>query len=408
MSRNPQSLPVGVRLSDKLIVAQLQRFFPLDAVAECLQKAEKSTQRVRELPNEFMTYYPAVLCMYRDASQQEALRCLAEGLYFLHGLRDFKVTGKSGISQARSRVGAAPVKAVFERCAKPLATPGSVGCFYKGLRLVAIDGSELNLDDCPENDAYFGRPKNQNGLGAYPKASIVGLVEIGTRAVFGLSVGKYKTSENELALDVIPKLTAGMLCIADQLFMSFKLFKTASETGAELLFRGREDRKLTREQVLPDGSFITTIYDSQDDRKREHGLKVRCIEFNAEIKFLDGRKTIASYRLFTTLLDHNAYPLSELAALYRERWEFETVLDELKTHLMGSQPLRSRTPELVIQEAYGMVMAHYAIRAIMYDAAASTKLDPDELSFTHSKNVIVRNVPKIGAFPPSAVSCAHP
>jgi hypothetical protein len=408
MSRSPQSLPVGVRLSDKLMVAELHKFFPLDVVTECLRSAEKSTQRVRELPNEFMTYYPAILCMYRDASQQEALRCMAEGLYFLHGLRDFKVTGKSGISQARSRVGSAPIKAVFDRCAVPLAKPGSVGCFYKGLRLVAIDGSELNLDDCPENDEYFGRSKNQHGAGAYPKANIVGLVEIGTRAVFGLSVGKYKASENELALDVIPKLTTGMVCIADQLFMSFKLFKAASETGAELLFRGREDRKVKKEQVLSDGSFITTIYDSQDDRKREHGIKVRCVEFNAEIQFLNGSKTITTYRLFTTLLDHESYPLDELAALYRERWEFETMLDELKTHLMGSQPLRSRTPDLVIQEAYGMVMAHYAIRAIMYDAAKSTKLDPDELSFTHSKNVVVRSIPKIGAFPPSTTSCAYP
>jgi hypothetical protein len=405
MPRNPNVLAAGVRLADKLTLAQLHRYFPTNVVKDSLERAQKATKRTRELPNEFMTYYPMMLCLYRDVSQQEVLRVMADGLSWLFGLRDFKITGKSGISQARARVGSEPLIDVFDRCAKPLAKPNSKGCFYRGFRLVAMDGTDLNLDDCAENSEHFGRPKNQHGEGAYPLARLVGLVEVGTRATFALSVGKYEDSENSLALNVIPKLCSGMLCLADRLFMSWEIFDKAQKTGAELLFRARDDRKLPVEKRLPDRSYLSTIY-AYSDRKQESGIKVRVIDCEVEVR-RGKNKTKHGYRLLTTLMDHEAFPLADLANLYKERWEFETMLDEVKTHLMEGQPLRSRTPDLVIQEIYGMFMAHYAIRAVMYEAAASENIDPDQLSFTHSRNVLERNLPKFGAFPPSAAIPAH-
>ena len=213
-----------------------------------------------------------------------------------------------------------------------------------------------------------------------------------------MSVGKYKDSENALALSAISKATPGMLCLADQLFMSFEIFQAAKETGAELLFRARTDRKLAKEMVLPDGSYLSTIYDS-GDRHRLDGIAVRVLDFDLD-KTLNDETTPHPYRLITTLTDHEQFPLEELADLYHERWEIETMLDEMKTHLMGGEPLRSRTSDLAIQEIYGMVMAHYVIRAVMADAASKAKMDPDGLSFTHARNVVERNLPKIGAFPP--------
>ncbi len=190
MPRHPHLLPAGIRLADRLLMLQTQRYFPLEIVGEVLKRHGRETKRVRELPNELVTYFPLFLCMYREASQKEVLRLIADGMHWLDGLREFKVTGKSGISQARSRVGSKPLVDVFEACAKPLAKPGSIGCFHRGLRLVALDGAELDVDDCPENSTHFGRPTNQHGEGAYPKAKVVGLVELGTRAALGLSVGK--------------------------------------------------------------------------------------------------------------------------------------------------------------------------------------------------------------------------
>ena len=399
MPRHPHLLPAGIRISDNLTFAQLHRMFPLNVVQESLKAADKATIRNRELPNELMTYYPSLLCLYRDVSQQEVLRVMADGLTWLFGLNEFKITGKSGISQARTRVGSEPLKEVFHRCAKPLAKAGAKGCFYQDFRLVALDGSDLDLDDCPENAKYFGKSKNQHGDGAFPKAKIVALMEIGTRAAFAVSIGTNRSSENALALDVIPKLEPSSLCLADQLFMSWKIFDQAKKTGAQLLFRARLDRVLPVEERLSDYSYLSTIYDS-DDKKRTTGIKVRVLEYDIAVT-RDRQTTVHEYRLITTLMDETTYPLRELASLYHERWEIETMLDEVKTHLMNSQPLRSRTPELVKQEIYGMMMAHYAIRSIMYEAAAMQKIDPDELSFTHSQNVIVRYLPKLGAFSPS-------
>jgi hypothetical protein len=344
-----------------------------------------------------------MLAIYREASQQEVLRCLAEGLQWLFGPTESKITGRSGISQARTRVGWEPLQKVFDICAKPLAKPNSGGCFYRGWRITAMDGTVLSVDDCEENDSFFGRSKNQNGKAAFPQARVVGLVECGTHAIFGLSVGKYLDSEVTLALNVLPKLTAGMICLADRLFMSFDLFKRAKDTGAELLFRARMDRQLRREEELEDGSYLSTIFDSQDDRKHEHGMRVRVIEYE-----VIGSSRPETYRLITTVLDWKEAPAEELAALYRERWEFETTLDEVKTHLNdNSEFLRSRAPKLVIQEIYGLFMAHYAIRAVMCDAADSQKLDPDDLSFVHAIRVVRRRLPTFGTFSPSTLNSVH-
>jgi len=402
MPRKPNTMPAGVRISDKITLGHFHRIFPKGIVHECLVETGRATQRKRELPNEAIVYYAMMLAIFREASQQEVLCLIAEGLQWLYGLEDFKITGRSGISQARARVGWEPLREVFDRCAQPLAQPNSPGCFYRGKRLVAIDGTTLNTDDCAENAAFFGRPKNQKTDGAYPQARLVGLVECGSHAIWALAVGKFDQSELVLAERILDRLKPGMICLADRLFMSFALFEQAKATGAELLFRARLDRQLQVLEVLPDQSYISVIH-SSEDRKREKPLTVRVIEY--EVLGANGPDL---YRLVTTILDWADAPAKELASLYRERWEFETTLDELKTHLNGSAPyLRSKTPDLVIQEIYGLVMAHYAIRAVMYDAAATKNLDPDNLSFTHSMRVIRRTLPSFGAFPPSAPNRPH-
>jgi IS4 transposase len=156
-------------------------------------------------------------------------------------------------------------------------------------------------------------------------------------------------------------------------------------------------------RALSDGSYLANIYASTDRSHRE-GLLVRVIEYT-----VNGAQQTEPYRLITNILDPQTAPAEELAALYRERWEFENMLDELKTHLNdNATTLRSRTPDLVIQEIYGLVMAHYAVRAIMYEAAYSAQLDPDELSFVHSIRVLRRKLPTFGSFPPSPVGAPNP
>jgi IS4 transposase len=213
-------------------------------------------------------------------------------------------------------------------------------------------------------------------------------------------MANYDTDELRLAQDVVAALRKGMLCLADRFFPSYKLWRDAAKTGAELLWRVRQNARLDLHRRLADGSYLSRIYASTSDRRNQrHGIVVRVI--NYRLKDVPGAEPI--YRLITTILDPKQAPAKELAALYHERWEIETALDELKTHLRGAQiVLRSKTPELVEQEFYGLLMAHFAIRGLMHEAALRAGEDPDRLSFLHSVRVVQRRMARFAAIPPSA------
>jgi hypothetical protein len=211
---------------------------------------------------------------------------------------------------------------------------------------------------------------------------------------------RYATDELTLAEEAIPLLRQGMLCMADRFFPGYKLWRAAAKTGADLLWRTRQNARLDVEKRLPDGSYLSRIYAStKDRRKKRNGIVVRVIDYRL-INVADAEPL---YRLITTILDHALAPAKELAALYHARWEIETTLDELKTHLRGAQiVLRSKTPELVQQEFFGLRMAHFAIRGLMHEAALKADEDPDRLSFVHSVHVVQRRMTRYGAIPPSA------
>ena len=394
MPKKPSLLPNGVRPTDKLTFGQFVTTFPKSAVKGALAAEGRSSIRERDLPNDLVVYFVMMLALFREASAQEVLRIIYESVQWLFGPHEFTVMAKSGISQARSRVGWEPFARVFDSVAKPLAEEGAKGAFYKGLRLVALDGSLFDVADTAEN-AVFGRARNQKGEGAYPQARLVSLVECGTHAIFATTIGGYCDSEQALAPRLFSRLDCHMLCMADRNFLGAKLFQDASAKGAKLLWRATKTFKLLPEKRLPDGSYLTRIYAS-DDRKRGNPVHVRVIEY-----LVDGT-TNEIVRLVTNWTDHNEAPAEELATIYHERWEYETMMDELKVHLNANViVLRSQKPDLVRQELYGIVMAHYSIRKVMHQAATQAGLDDDELSFVRSLRVIRRRLPMFGSFPPS-------
>jgi IS4 transposase len=217
--------------------------------------------------------------------------------------------------------------------------------------------------------------------------------------LFGSKMEACTTGEITLAKAVLPRLQKGMLCLADRNFFGFALWKQAQATGADLLWRVKKNMRLTREERLPEGSYLSRIYPSERDwRHKSNGIVVRVIDYRLE-GVADAEPI---YRLVTTILDSEKAPARELAALYHERWEIETALDELKTHLRGSKiVLRSKTPELVRQEFYGFLMAHFAIRGLMHEAALKAEEDPDRLSFLHAVRVVRRKLSTYNAIPPS-------
>lgn len=401
MARTPATLPPGTRLSDFVAVGILAKAVPLSAVSATLTKLGRASLRERDLPAHVVVYYVMVMGLYMGCSCREVLRCLLEGLQWLLGPQSkYKVAGDSGISQARQRVGWEPLQQLYDELVRPVATQHTRGAWYRTWRLVSLDGSTLEVPDTKRNAETFGRPHNQKGPGGYPQLRFVSLVENGTHVLFGSRLGGYVTSELALAEQVLSSLRPGMLCVADRLFLGYDLWQKAQATGADLLWRVSSKFILPCQQRLPDGSYLSSLYPTTEDRlRRRKAIAVRVIEY--QLPGVAGADPL--YRLVTTILDPQRAPAQELAPLYHERWEVETSLDELKTHLRGPRVvLRSKTPELVRQEFYGLLLTHFAIRSLMHEAALSAQEDPDRLSFTHAVRVIRRKLPQFVAIPPSA------
>ncbi len=400
MARTIAGLPEGTRITDCISLGVLAKTFPVAKVHAALAATGKTSRRHRELPAQVVVYYVLTLALYMEVSTREVLRCLLEGIKWLLGpAAAVKVAGKSGISQARTRLGWEPLQHLHDAVVAPLAGPHTRGAWYRGWRLASLDGSTLDVADTTENAQAFGRPGASRGTSASPQVRFVALVENGTHVFFGTHLGPYATGEPTLAKTAVAALKPGMLCLADRAFFGFALWATAHATGADLLWRVKKNLRLPGGMRLPDGSYLSTIYPSERDRRRgTNGRAVRVIEYVLE-GVADAEPL---YRLLTTILDPAHAPAPELAALYHERWEIETALDELKTHLRGAQiVLRSKTPALVRQEFYGLMMTHFAVRGLMHEAALTADADPDRLSFVHAVRVIRRKLPQSVALPPS-------
>ncbi len=239
-----------------------------------------------------------------------------------------------------------------------------------------------------------------------PLLRFVALVENGTHVLFGARQGPCTSGEVTLAHEVLPSLRPGMLCLADRYFAGYELLKRALDTGAEVLWRVRLNANLPCEERLPDGSYLSYVRHPQHRKSAAHQMTHRITVRVVEYQVTGVQDAEPVYRLISSILDPEQAPAKELAALYHERWEIETALDELKTHMRGARiVLRSKTAELVRQEFYGLLLAHFAVRSLMHEAALSQGMDADELSFVHSVRVLRRRLPLMVAFPPSAAGC---
>lgn len=404
MARTHAELPKGTRITDYISLGVIAQRIPLEKVHAVLEATGKASQRQRALPAHVMIYYAIALALYMHVSCREVLRCLLEGVRWLLGEKvKIPVAGRGGIAQARERLGSEPVKRLHDELVGPVAVRGrkrqTKGAWYRRWQLVSMDGSTLDVADTVANEAAFGRPGSSRGRSAFPKIRFVSLVENGTHVLFGSRMGPYSTDERTLADEVIAFLRPGMLCLADRHYFSFALWERARATGADLLWRVKKIPKLPCVKRLADGSYLSKVYACEKDRRHDrNGVVVRVIEYT-----LDGVPDAEPvYRLITTILQPTQAPANELAALYQERWEIETALDELKTHLRGSRiVLRSKRPDLVEQEFYGFMLAHFAIRGLMHEAALKADEDPDRLSYVHAVRVVRRKLPRFVALPPS-------
>lgn len=399
MARTRKALPQKVDVAHLISTGVLASVCPRPLIDEVLEETGRGSQRNRLLPAPAVVYYVMALALWREAPLEEVLRVVCEGLQWLGGGEVEAVqASKSAISQARSRLGPEVMQRLAQRVLRPLAAPDAPGAWYRGHRVMALDGSCMDVADERANAEFFGYPTATRGQSAFPQARLLGLVECGTHAIVAAGIAPYARSEKAMAGELLPGwLHKDMLVMADRGFYSFKLWSIARDSGAALLWRVSSTIKLAAQQVLPDGSYLSTVFDSEDSARR-HGRTVRVIEYTLHDS---AAPTKDSYRLVTTLLDPEQAPGQELAALYHERWEIEGVFDEFKTHLRAnSTVLRSKTPDLVQQELWGLLLAHFAIRQLMAQAAWQRALDPDRLSFSHAVRVIKRKMPHAAAVPP--------
>ncbi|MFI9588423.1 IS4 family transposase [Streptomyces sp. NPDC052236] len=385
----------------------LARVYSAGLVDEVLEACGRVERRSRLLPARLMVYFVLGMALFSPDPYLEVMRKTTFGLRQIGLLGSWREPSKPSIFLARQRLGAEPLRELFTRAAVPLAEPAESWAFWRGLRLMAVDGTCVDLADSLANDEEFGRHGGRPRAGkapykraAFPQAKVVGLVECGTHAIVDAVVSAYSVHEALTARDLARSMSPGMLVLGDRGLPGVDLRRVWSASGADLLLRLASKRYgLEPDHLLPDGSWITTIY-GYEDRRREHGVQVRALRYQLD----DGQET---YTLLTTLLDHEQYPGPELAALYTERWEIETTFKELKTQQIGTGTvLTSKTPDGILQQIWGHLLVHYALRVHMLEAARANAdaLDPDRLSFT----TCLRAARRIALMPPAVFSPSEP
>jgi len=388
------------RLADRISVGVLTSTFPPVLVDEVLKATGRVEKRHRLLPARVVVYFTLAMCLWADEGYEEVARLLVGGLEKMARWRGaWHVPTTGALTQARARLGADALKALFERVASPTSAQGSPGSWWRGLRLVAIDGTVLDVPDTPSNQAHFGKPGSGRGekKGAFPQARVVALAECGTHTIIGAEIGACTTGETTLARGLFKLLHDGMLLLVDRGFGGYDLWQSAAATGAQLCWRTKSNAVLPVTRALADGSYLSVLQPPRGNAGAP--ITVRVVEYT--LSHPSRQQGEPPIRLITTMVDPAQAPATELAALYGQRWEEESAFDELKTHQRGAgRVLRSKSPEMVIQEIYAHLLVYYAIRSLINRAAEPVELDPDRVSFMRSLRVVRRQVTDQVAFSP--------
>ncbi|MGH3518561.1 MAG: IS4 family transposase [Haloechinothrix sp.] len=402
------------RLTDHIGLGVLSARFGRDLIEEVVNRTGRREKRRRLLPAHVMIRYVIAMGLFFDESYEEVMRRLVGSLQKLGSwVDDWQVPTASAICQARKRLGAAPVKALFDRAAVPIAESGTKGAWLARRRLMAIDGTSFDVADSQANAEYFGRVGSGSKASAFPKMQVMALAECGSHAVTGAVLGSARTGERTLAADLIDKLEPDMLILADAGLYSWELFNAYAATGADLAWRIGASISVGHIRWLSDGSYLALIFRPRLSAQRRARLVaaakagapapeqlariVRIVEYTVPDRNPDG-ELIA---IITTLLDPNQVSALELAGAYQQRWEEESAIGEVKTHVRGrGEVLRSRSPAMVEQQMWGLLLAHYATRALLVEAADEAGYDPDRTSFIRGLRVVRRQVTDQAAISP--------
>jgi Insertion element 4 transposase N-terminal/Transposase DDE domain len=348
-------------------LGELTQVVPFEMVDEALAQTRTVQSRVRDLPSRVVVYLLLAACLFPELGYPGVWRKLTAGLAGL----PVAAPTPSALLQARRRVGAGPLRFLFDLLRGPAAVTGG-GTWWRGLLVCAIDGTILTVPDGPANLARFTKGGGSHGGTGYPQVRLLALVACGTRTLIDAVFGPASKGETSYAPDLLRSLRQGMIVLAGRNFAAGKLIAAIAATEADVLVRVKNGRKLPALRRYRDGSYLSVLGSTQ----------VRVIEAQITIATSAGRRA-GIYRLATTLLDHRAYPAADLIMLYHQRWQIETAYLELKSALLGGRVLRARTPAGIDQEIYALLVTYQILRTAMADATACLPgTDPDRASFT--------------------------
>jgi hypothetical protein len=368
-------------------IRALKRIIPRAQVESVLERFGKAGTFCRRLPGWFMVWFVIALGLFGRDSYRQVFR-------WLQPYRRDGTPGRSTLCEARKRLGLAPFRALAKTVVRLLCkladTPGA---FYREMRLMAIDGFVLDLPDTPENERIFGRPGSGRAPGAFPQARVLALCETGSHVLWRWLIKSIHIGEVTMAHRLLRYLEEDMLLLWDRGFFSYQTIWEVLDRQAQLLARVKNGLIFQPIRNLSDGSYLAKVYPTfRHRRKDQNGILVRIIEYTFDDPGRPGNKIM--HRLLTTLLDETLDPAITLIELYHERWEEELTIDELKTHQRERPVLRSQTAMGVLQEIHGLLLGHYVVRVLMYQAAVEKGIDPQRISFTNTLKILRCRLPE--------------
>jgi len=391
-----QQLPTESKFGQHVQLPVLERYYPRELVSDLLSACHAWEERERKLSQLLIVYYVIALALFRQYNVTEVFAHLCRGVRWLWPDPSMRLPTGGALTARRQSLGSVVLRHLFRRCCQPLATASTPGAFAFGLRLMAVDSTLDEVPDTPANALHFGRLSSGKSQSPFPQVRCLYLAEVGTHAIIDAVLARCKASEQALARVIVRSIQAAMLVMTDRNFVSVTWLLSVRQRGAHVLSRLSAGCFTQRAHMLCDGSYLVTLRPKGQDPLVLRVIEYRLLPLVAQdLALLPVSRTVnpsdpcAVHRLVTTLLDPTQVPALALITLYHERWEIELVIDEIKTHQrLSPQPLRSKAPELLYQELYGLLLAHYAVRAWMHASALQAELDPDRLSFTHALHVL--------------------
>jgi hypothetical protein len=384
---------ISPAIESSVVLKAIETAIPSEVIRQAIGKTESQQKRTRQLPSDLVVSLIIAMSLWSSVSMRTVLKNLVSGLSkrWIQLGEYWQVPSSSSISEARQRVGCRVMTQLFEMVVRPMATPETPGAFLGGLRVMAVDGTVIDVPDSVKNAKVFGYPGTSRGTKAgFPKARLVLLIEAGTHLIVDALICPYRMGERVRVQKLLRSVTQGMLLMWDRGLHSYKMVNQTVKQSCHYLGRLPANVKFKVEEELDDGSYLSWIYpDAKSRKKGANKLQVRIIEYT-----IDADEKAQTYRLITSLTDMTVFPALLLASQYHQRWEIEGTIDELKTHLLGRKtPIRSLNPREVVQEIYGWLLGHWAVRSLMFQAAQQAGISPLRIGFTGTLNVIRRAIP---------------